>query len=730
MRYFDFLARLEQISAAVNLTQRGADRAALASTLKVIAAAAEQVTPGAQCVLLEYDPDENTMRRALDRPTETEDLPAADIIAAGLRAAAERRSLFWPDETETTPSGARAGACLPLLVEQQAVGALFLSLRPGRPLNQVELLYLQTLAHLAASIVHQARWQSEIQHDLARKEEEAEQLRRSSLLISSRLRLEETLEAILQMALEVTDAHYGIFRLLDKNGQNLITRAVAGELLEQPLVEALPCDSASVMGWVARNRQPALIADLRHEPWNKVYYPLDAGLEMRSELAVPLVGAGGRLEGVLNLESPDIAAFSESDSHLLQSLATQAVIAIQEARLLDALQEAAQLLLSQPGGLALARLAELACDLLNAASSAIWTRKDTRLELRASSGSGEHAARLPVQGSLAGAVMRTRAPIATDDVRSDPRFHETALAEIYGWTRALVVPLLVSEEHEALGAFAVYSAGGDIGHFAESEWDKKVLICLAYYAALAVQNSADREALRAAQEQRSVAETFAAVGDITANVLHHLNNKVGTIPVRVQGIQDKRAALLEKDDYLAANLREIERSANEAMEAVRENLANLRPITLAEVGVAACVFAAIEAAALPGAIRLHLSGLENLPPVIAAQRSLTLVFTNLLENAADAMAGAGEITIQGNVRGQWVEISLADSGPGIPPELHERIFEPNYSARGQLRHHRLGFGLWWVKTLMARLGGSVMVESDGQHGSTFRLLLPAAEKHP
>ena len=76
-----------------------------------------------------------------------------------------------------------------------------------------------------------------------------------------------------------------------------------------------------------------------------------------------------------------------------------------------------------------------------------------------------------------------------------------------------------------------------------------------------------------------------------------------------------------------------------------------------------------------------------------------------------------------------LEITVSDSGPGIPPELHARIFELNYSGRGgQARPGKLGFGLWWVKTLMARLGGSVAVESDGSNGTTFRLKLPVAEE--
>jgi signal transduction histidine kinase len=119
-----------------------------------------------------------------------------------------------------------------------------------------------------------------------------------------------------------------------------------------------------------------------------------------------------------------------------------------------------------------------------------------------------------------------------------------------------------------------------------------------------------------------------------------------------------------------------------------------------------------------------------LPVVIAAQRSLSLVFTNLLENAADAMRGLGTISISGKVEEDWVEIAMNDSGPGISPELQDRIFELSFSGRGQARGAKLGFGLWWVKTLLARLGGSVVVDSDGQNGATFRIKLPIAQMKP
>jgi signal transduction histidine kinase len=109
---------------------------------------------------------------------------------------------------------------------------------------------------------------------------------------------------------------------------------------------------------------------------------------------------------------------------------------------------------------------------------------------------------------------------------------------------------------------------------------------------------------------------------------------------------------------------------------------------------------------------------------LAGKQSLALVFTNLLGNAADAMEGRGKIRIEGWAHDDAVEVAVVDDGPGIAPELHERIFEFDYSGRNPGRAGKLGFGLWWVKTVMVRLGGSVSVASDGRNGSTFRLWLP------
>jgi signal transduction histidine kinase/putative methionine-R-sulfoxide reductase with GAF domain len=728
-RLLEALASLNQIGEAIN--QIGpSDADSNDISLQLIVESAIRVVPGSSAVIYTYDQTARVLEKESRVSAEADGHTSASLSrpddaprpnGSGMRTIQRRRKTFSYEEPDLNvhpyhaARGVKAVACFPLIVAEQAVGVLYIYLFEEREFTHLEQLMLDNFVNQAAMAIYHARRLAGIRRDLARKEEDLNRLRRAALLISSRLRLEETLESILQLALEVTNAQYGIFRLLDKNSEFLVTRAVSGLYL--PMLEKLPLNGNSVMAHVARNREPLLIPDLREEPWSKVYYPLDADLKMLSELAIPLINVSGRLEGVLNLESPNPRAFSEDDRHMLQSLATYAVTAIQEARLLDAVQEVTQLLLSQPCQKVLDHLSLVANDLLNAASSAIWMLEDHELRRVAASGDQRHEDRLPLEGSLIGQAVSQQKPVGTNGLHSGAR----------GWSRALIVPLLTGNNGQVLGAFSVFSMDPQAGRFTESEWDEKVLTFLAHYAVLAIQNEARQQALRASQEQHWIAEAFAAVGDVSANLLHNMNNKVGTIPVRVQAIQDKYAQLLGTDSYLSKNLAEIEHSAMEAMQIVQENLSHLRPIRMENVYVAACVAEAIRTIQIPAAVQIKLERLEELPMVKAGKQSLTFVFKNVIENAVAAMQANGSITVRGTSESDKVEVSITDSGPGIPPELHDKIFELNFSGRPGAHPGKLGFGLWWVKNLMTRLGGSVVVESDGKHGTTFLLRLPCAE---
>lgn len=721
------LENLNQIGRAIN--QIGAEAGDKEhAVLQQIVDSAIKVMPGSGAVLFtyndstkEFDPQSRVSAGEFVQGLESQ---KPRLKGFGFRAIEQKRPILSYEEKDLEidsgkkEQGALTLVCFPLIVARESVGVLYVYLKEDRQFTRLELLMLENFTNQAAMALYQARHLANVSRDLIRKEEQMARLQRASMIISSRLKLEETLEAILQMALEVTNAQYGIFRLLDPGRNVLVTRAFAGEGLGHPFVQELPLDQPSISAWVVQNRQSVLISDLTAHPWSSIYFPLDANLRMKSELAVPLISTSGRLEGVLNLESPRENAFSEDDRLLLQSLATHAVIAIHEVRLLDALQEISQLLLTQSEDIVLKRLVSLAKDLLDSQCCGIWMLDEQSMRLR-------------VAEKDENILLKSVVPELSQIITSDDEILQIPASYFLegipqGFSEfAFAVPIGSLPEYGAGGVLLVYPV---ISQDADKEWEKKVLSLLSRYAEMAIFFSSHQRELRQAQEQRAVAEMFAAVGDIATNLLHQLNNKIGTIPVRIQGIQDKRQSLLAQDVYLSNHLSEIERSASEAMKIVRKNLSHLHPVQIVPVNLANCIQEAIQLANLGDEIELAIENLQNLPEIAGAHYNLALAFANLLENASHAMGGKGKIIISGSQNSSWVEVIVQDFGPGIPPEMHQRIFELNFSSGSPSHAGKLGFGLYWVKALMIRLGGSIEVESDGVHGTTFRMRFPLQRK--
>ncbi len=731
------LSRLNQIGSAINVgASGGLDN--LQATLRLIVDSATDVVPGSSAIIYTYDVKRGEFN--LDSRVSSEhnnvagldDTPRPKGIGAFAVTTKKRVLSYEHNELDIHPAkvaaGAKAMVCYPLIIAGETLGVLYLYLHKRAAFSELELLMLDNIVNLTAMTLASTQRFTDAQLDQVRKEKELRRIHRAGMLISSHTRLQDTLDAILRMALEVTDAKYGIFRLVDKEGASLNTHAFAGELQVKPATESLPIDEGSVMGMVALKRMPLIISDLSEAPWSRVYYPLDHELVMRSEVAVPLIGASERLEGVLNLESPQLNAFSKQDLYILQILATHAVAAIQEVRLLDALQEISTNILTQPLQSIHKNLVKQACDLLNLPLSVLWLREDDFLFVQAATQPGLEGRQIILQDSPIGQATLKGEAVISSELRLDVPL-DCYNPSDYG--SSLIVPLYAPEEPESnnpVGVFSVHCAADQKRNFEQSEWDKNVLSILGYYATLAIQNAAHQEAARLAHEQRTVTEAFAAIGDIASNLMHQLNNKIGAIPVRIEGIQDKSAPSLAADLYLSQNLMEIDKSAAAAIEILQENLFHLRPIRFSSVEIQEAIDTALASARLPKSIKIVRKDLDLLPPVHSCPKRLPLIFINLFDNAARAMRGSGEIHIHGVANGDRVQIIIRDTGPGIPPELHERIFELNYTSQPSESHENLGFGLWWVKTLMTRFGGLITVDSDGQTGTTFSLELPRSEE--
>ncbi len=111
----------------------------------------------------------------------------------------------------------------------------------------------------------------------------------------------------------------------------------------------------------------------------------------------------------------------------------------------------------------------------------------------------------------------------------------------------------------------------------------------------------------------------------------------------------------------------------------------------------------------------------DLPSVHGHHDALARAFANLLLNAADAVGGGGTVAVTARRVGEAVEVRVADSGPGIPAENLERIWEPDFTTKSR----GTGLGLALVRQTVQAHGGEVSARNRPEGGAEFRVLLPA-----
>jgi two-component system phosphate regulon sensor histidine kinase PhoR len=123
---------------------------------------------------------------------------------------------------------------------------------------------------------------------------------------------------------------------------------------------------------------------------------------------------------------------------------------------------------------------------------------------------------------------------------------------------------------------------------------------------------------------------------------------------------------------------------------------------------------------------------DDLPSIIVEgdADALLSVLGNLLANAIRYTPAGGRITVGCGADQERAWATIADTGIGMAPEVRERIFEKFYRARDarDVEAQGLGLGLYLVQELVQAHGGSVEVESELGQGTTFRVVLPRAER--
>ena len=128
---------------------------------------------------------------------------------------------------------------------------------------------------------------------------------------------------------------------------------------------------------------------------------------------------------------------------------------------------------------------------------------------------------------------------------------------------------------------------------------------------------------------------------------------------------------------------------------------------------------------LGGAVTVVREYAPDLPLIEAYPAELNQVWTNLVDNALDAMGGSGVLTLRVSSGGDQVSIEVSDTGPGIPPDVLPRLFEPYFTTKGVGEGTGLGLPLA-RKTVEQRHGGRLSVRSS-PGGTTFVVTLPVTQ---
>jgi signal transduction histidine kinase len=218
------------------------------------------------------------------------------------------------------------------------------------------------------------------------------------------------------------------------------------------------------------------------------------------------------------------------------------------------------------------------------------------------------------------------------------------------------------------------------------------------------------EALERARTREIEAERLRAFRETARRVAHEMRNPLTPIRLAVAQLgRSSSPAQREAIEVLVAESDRLEQLAREFTEFGRLPEGPAAPVDLAEL------LEELSRTSVPPTMRTRLM-LDPATPVIEGHYDpLRRAFSNILRNAVEACGGLGEIEITACPEGTGARISIRDHGPGIPPELEDRIFDPYCTGK----EGGTGLGLALAKQSVEHHGGSIAVEPTPGGGATF-----------
>jgi len=646
-------------------------------------------------------------------------------------------------------AGARTFLTVPMLKEGELVGAISIYRQEVRPFTAKQIELVSNFARQAIIAIENTRLLNELRESLQQQTATADVLR---VISTSPGELKPVFDAMLENATRLCEARFGNLWLRDGG----IFRAVAihGEstyldlLRRDPVIDVGKFPYAP-LGRLVEAKDVVHVPDVTAERAYIEGFPrlvaLVESAGARSLLIVPMLKED-ELLGAIAIYRQEVRPFSEKQIELVKSFASQAVIAIENVRLLNELRESLQQQTATADVLkiisrstfdlktVLNTLVESAARLCEADMAAIPRLIGSDLRQFASYGYTpdfqeflEQHPIVPGRGTATGRAALEGRTIHIPDVLADSEYTLVEGQKIAGYRTLLAVPLM--REGAPIGVLVM--ARAEPRPFMTKQIE--LANTFADQAVIAIENARLFDEIQ--DKNRQLAEASEHKSQFLASMSHELRTPLNAI-IGLTEMMVANAARFGTEKALEP-LRRVNAAGTHLLSLINEILdlskieagkleLNPEPVNLARlinevIGTAGQL-------AEKNNNRLIVEAQESLGALTADSVRLKQILLNLLSNACKfTKEGEVELRVRKVADGRdWVELAVADSGIGMTAEQQAKLFQDFTQADSLTarRYGGTGLGLAITRKLARMMGGDVTVTSEPGKGSVFTVRLP------